>query len=393
MAVGALIGAYQEDDSGRLRALIPLAGRSLVEYQVRCAFAAGAAPIVVLVERVPQALQDVFERLRLDGISVVPAGDVHEAVSRFDAASMILLIGDGVVASAEMVTEMAEESEPAVGTVQDDEAHQAFERIDSESRWAGLAVIDSHLLGATARMLGDWDLQSTLLRRTIQEGARRIAFGKDRGETILVESVGQLGDFQRSLLKSSRSARTDWPSRYLIAPLEDLAVERLMEVQFRPQWLVWAALVLTIGSAAAFIKGWPVAATTLLLLSTPLDLLAARLASLRLRPLAARMPSRRALWPAAGVALLALGWFEWRHGSGWGAFATAVATAAFAEAARIEKAVFPAGSEIWLFSRRGAIFGAIPFALLGAWTGLLIALFLYSTISFFLVQHVRHSQE
>ena len=50
MAIGALIGAYQEDDSGGLRALLPLAGRSLIEYQVRCASAAGAAPVVVVVE-------------------------------------------------------------------------------------------------------------------------------------------------------------------------------------------------------------------------------------------------------------------------------------------------------------------------------------------------------
>ena len=54
-ALGALIGAYQEDDSGGLRALLPLAGRTLLEYQVRCASAAGAAPVVVVVERVPQA--------------------------------------------------------------------------------------------------------------------------------------------------------------------------------------------------------------------------------------------------------------------------------------------------------------------------------------------------
>ena len=84
MALGALIGAYQEDDSGSLRALLPLAGRTLLEYQVRCASAAAAAPIVVVVERVPQALQDAFERLRLDGIGVFPVSDVAEAVSRFE---------------------------------------------------------------------------------------------------------------------------------------------------------------------------------------------------------------------------------------------------------------------------------------------------------------------
>ena len=49
MALGALIAAYQEDEHGGLRALFPLAGRTLLEYQARCAAAVGAAPIVVLV--------------------------------------------------------------------------------------------------------------------------------------------------------------------------------------------------------------------------------------------------------------------------------------------------------------------------------------------------------
>src|SRR5689334_15999077 len=114
MALGALIGAYQEDDSGGLRALLPLAGRTLFEYQVRCASAAGAAPIVVVVERVPQALQDAFERLRLDGVGVFPVSDVNEAVSRFEAGTMILLLGDGVTPPAEVVTRMANEPESAI---------------------------------------------------------------------------------------------------------------------------------------------------------------------------------------------------------------------------------------------------------------------------------------
>src|SRR4051812_42487775 len=167
MAIGALIGAYQEDDNGGLRALFPLAGRTLVEYQVRCASAAGAAPILVVVERVPQALQDAFERLRLDGVGVFPVSDVDEAVSRFEAGSAILLIGDGVAPPVDLVIRLAAEPERAVGTVPDDDEHQAFERIDAESRWAGVAVVDAHLLGSTAAMLGDWDIQSTLLRRTI----------------------------------------------------------------------------------------------------------------------------------------------------------------------------------------------------------------------------------
>jgi len=389
MAVGALIGAYQEDDSGGLRALLPLAGRTLLEYQVRCAAAAEAAPIVVVVERVPQALQDAFERLRLDGLSVFAVSDVQEAVSRFEAGSMILLIGDGVAPPADLVAALAEEPEPAVATVPDVEAHASFERIDGESRWAGIALVDMRNLGSTAAILGDWDLQSTLLRKTLQEGALRVPVSDDAAP-LLAERAEQLADFQKMLIAASRGARTDWVSRYLLPPVEELAVERLMETAVRPSWLIWLGLGLTLAGAACFARGWLGAGLGLLLLSTPLDIVAARLASLRLRPLPTRMPSRLALWPASGLAVLALAWWEARHVPGWGALVTAGSALAFAEAARLEKAIFPVGSELWLLSRRNAIFAAIPFALAGTWTAYLIALLVYAMASFFVVQHVRH---
>jgi hypothetical protein len=389
MAVGALIGAYQEDDSGGLRALFPLAGRTLIEYQVRCANAAGAAPIVIVVERVPQALQDAFERLRLDGVGVFPVSDVGEAVSRFEAGSLILLIGDGIVPPSDLVMSMAQEPEPAVSTIADDEAHANFERIDAESRWAGVAVVDAHLLGSTAAMLGDWDLQSTLLRRTLQEGAIRVPAISLGSEPLLVEKADDLQDFERKLFDASRGIRPDWVSRHLLPPIEEFATKHLMDTSVRPPWLIWAALALTLGGAFCFTRGWLGAGLIMLLLSMPLDLIAGRLATLRLRPFPARLLSRLALWPAAGLAVLAIGWWEMGHQSGWGAFVTALASVAFAEAARIERSAIQ-DSELWLISRRSAIVLAVPFAIAGAWTSYLVGLLAYCVISFFIIQHVRH---
>src|SRR6185503_524356 len=95
--------------------------------------------------------------------------------------------------------------------------------------------------------------------------------------------------------------------------------------------------------------------------------------------------------PAAGLAILAIGLWEMRHGTGWGALATAAAGCAFAEAVRIEKAGMPAADETWLFSRRNAIFTAVPFAIGGVWTAYLLAITAYAAISFFIVQRVRHA--
>ena len=391
MTLGALIGAYQEDDCGELRALLPLAGRTLLEYQARCAEAAGAAPIVILVERVPVALQDAMERLRQEGISVIPVSDGNEAASRFEAGTLILELADGIAPDVGDIARLVELDEPAIATLPDDEAHAAYERIDSSNRWAGIALVSSATLGSTAAMLGDWDLQSTLLRRSVQGGARLIRLDGPGGGPLLADNAEALGGFEKRLLLASRGQRHDVASSFLLPMIEEFATERLMETRVRPEWLVGAALTLSLAAAFAFTRGWLWQALAMLVAATPLDLVAARLGTLRLKPLSRMLWTKRALWPAAGAALLALGWDSFRHGGGgWGPLVAALSACGFAQALRIERAGQPAPFEPWIFSRRNAIFLALPFAVAGWWNGLLAVLAVYAASSFFLVQHLRH---
>jgi len=389
LALGALIGAYQEDDSGGLTALLPLAGRTLIEYQVRCAAAAGASPIVVLVERIPLALNQAFERLRREGLNPVLVSDGSEAATRFEASELIMLIGDGIAPPLQLVTGLEDEVDAIILTVPDDEPHDDFERIDSVSRWSGVALVEGRMLGATAAMLGDWDLPSTLLRRSLQAGARLFPVAPDH-EPFLARKAGELERFERSLIGNSRTPRTDLASRYVLPPLEDFATERLMETRVRPDWLVLAALVLTLGAAFAFTRGWFWPAVVMLVISTPLDLVARRLGLLRLKPVPANSLTERLLWPAGGLALLALGWREAWHGPGWGALVAVAAALAFAQACQFERSHTDVPMPLWLLSRRNAILALVLFGLAGAWTGYLLAMLVYAAISFFFVQFLVH---
>jgi hypothetical protein len=238
-------------------------------------------------------------------------------------------------------------------------------------------------------MLGDWDLQSTLLRRTIQGGASLV--GAPPGLTpFLAHAEAEPQAFDRHLLVASRQARRDWPSRYLLPLVEEFATERLMSTAVRPAWLMVAALFLLLGGALSFTRGWHAVAIAMLLLATPLDLIAQRLATLRLQPQPPNLLTRRLLRPAAGLALLGLGWFEARHGSGWGAMVAALTAAAFAEALKLEAENRTLPAEQWLFGWRPAIFLAVPFAVVGWWSALLGVLALYAAGSFFLVQNMVH---
>ena len=396
MALGALIGAYQEDEAGGLRALLPLAGQTLIEYQARCLAALGAAPVLVLVDRLPVALNDAFERLRAEGIAVVAVSDAVEAASRFEAGTDVILLADGIAPDMSDVGRLGDE-EGAGGsdgatilTVPDDDTHAGFERIDATHRWAGLARLPATLVGATAAMIGDWDLQSTLLRRAIQSGARLVpaADGEAAGPFLAVGEA--MTGYERRLLLASRGARTDLVSRFILPLVEEIVTERLMETRLRPEWLVRIALALTLGAALAFTRGWLWQGLAALVLATPLDLVARRIALLRLRPLSPSLPAQRMLWPAAGLALIALGWFEARHGGGWGAMVAALAAAAFAEAMRVERSASEPPGALYFFSRRAAIWLAIPFAIGGWWNLYLGLMALYAAASFFIAQHYHH---
>lgn len=389
MGLGALIGAYQEDGAGVLYALQPLAGRTLIEYQARCAAAAGCAPIVVVVETVPVALAAAFERLRGEGVQVVPVSDGQDAAARFEPQARVLQMADGIAPAMALVERVASADQRTVVTVPDDDAHQLFERIDNQHRWAGLALVDGQTLASTAAMLGDWDLLSTLLRRTIQAGAQQIQT-IDGVTPYHAQSGGGAAAFDRSLLVASRQARPDWVARFLLPIPEELATEQLMRSPIQPSWLMTAALALTAVAVLATWLGWKWTGIALLLLSLPLDLIADRLAQLRLQPLPARSLVRRLLWPVAGLALVALGWLMFREGAGWGPLASAAAALAFAEALRLERSGRDLPFGYWLFDRRPAVVTALLIAAVGGWAVLPVVLAFYAAASFFVVQQVVH---
>jgi hypothetical protein len=214
---------------------------------------------------------------------------------------------------------------------------------------------------------------------------------KGQAEPVLAVREEDLSALERQLIVASRGTRSDWASRYLLPLVEESATEALLKSTIAPQRLIEAALVLTVLAALAFFEGWLWPGLGLLIVSTPLDLIARRLANLRLKPLPARSRTPALLWPAAGLALLGLGWWQSGHGSGWGAFYAAIACGAFAEAGRIERIIPEIPGEIWLFSRRNAIFAAVPFAIFGAWTAAVVFLSLYAGASFFVVQFLNHS--
>lgn len=392
MKLAALICAYAEapDAPGGLRATLPLTGRTLVERQARLAAKAGANPVVLLVERVPPELLAAIDRLRTEAAPVLVARTAADAAAAVGGAGRLLVLADGLVAERTHIDRLLSAGAPSLLTVPDT-GDDRFERIDADARWAGLALLDGAALGDTAGMLRDWDLQSTLLRRAVQAGARQIAVRADAAEPpfVIAERGSDLLGAHDRILRGANPAGEDWASHFLLAPIEASAARALLPTPLTPAWLQIAAGVMTGLAAVLFTGGWLWFGAALMLLATPLDGAAARLAGYRLQEGATEgWPARLLPW-LAGAALVALG-YHLSATHGWGCLLLAGVAILFLIALAREAGASRARDRLFFAERKGMTWLMLPFAAAGAWLAGLAALACYAAGSFFWAQSQAH---
>jgi hypothetical protein len=394
VALTALISAYQESDEpgGPLRAVLPLAGRTLIERQAKLAALAGARRILVLVERVPPELLAALDRLRRDGLAVLLARSAEEAAEQVGPSDPLLLVADGFIGDESHLRRLAAAVPPALLTVPDASVDDRFERIDAESRWAGLALVDGAMLAETASMLRDWDPQSTLLRRAVQSGARMLSVHGEAGagNLIIAERLADLARVHRGIVDRAASGRGDWISQYLLGPLERVATHALMGGAVTPRTVGLAAVALTALGAAAFVWHYLWIGLLLMLLATPLDGIADRLARLRLEEGVAQSWWCHLLPALAAAGLFALGLSIGRF-HGWGSILLAAAILLFLLAQRFEIEGEEPRGLIFLAERKGLLWLQLPFAIAGYWLAGLFAMFVYAAGSFFWAQRTVHA--
>jgi len=391
VALGALIAAYAAADSGEgLRATLPLAGRALIERQVRLAADAGATHIVILVERLPAALTGAIDRLRRDGLAIDIARSVADAADRFHPDERLLFVADGFAGDAALFAAMAEAPPPALLTIADGPEAEEFERIDALSRWAGLATVDGGTLRRTAAMLGDWDLQSTLLRRTVQAGPQRVD-ARTVGRARIASDPATLEEIASSLVAASRSRARGWPARFLFPAIEAPLLNRLVRSAVEPSLLSASAIVFTLLAALGMALGWLWTGLVLLLLAGPFESTARRLAAVRLSRERSKAMLARTRAALAALALLGLSNSLATAGN-WGCWPLALAIIAFLAATRGERLLMrrlggnDAALSLWIARIDSLAWAYLPFAATGYWRAGLGALAIYAAASFFAVQ-------
>jgi hypothetical protein len=367
---GLIIATEEVEGVAMLRAELPVTGQTVLEQQVRLLADAGLGHILVLADQLTPALVAAADRLRRDGIAVDIARDPDEIAQRA-AAPWLLLLADGMVTDQSAIDLALAEAGTTILTVPNAAAFGDYELIDHEARWAGLLVLDLARFRSTVGMLGDWDLQSTLLRTAVQAHAARVPVAAREPAPLLVPVVDPDAAQRAEQAIIARAVRRHGglADRYIFAPLARLAAPAAMRAMLDPMWFRLGASALTLLAAVAFLLGWPATGLAGLLCAGPVDTLGRQLAALSGR--AARDHRRWTLVRdgLSAAALLALAWHVGWTNVDWGPIAAALGTLAALAATVTHRRWIgrPARRPLWFAETDNLIWLLLPFALLGWW--------------------------
>lgn len=305
MRIG-LVAALRRSEEGALRAELPLAGRSVLAWQVALLQSLGVERVLCLAERTGGAILDLQHTVEAGGASFHALSGFAALPALVRAEDDLVILADGLVPDPAVVHALLGGEgtlHRAVATLPADHplaaAHpEDFERIDAADHWAGVLAMRGAPVQQLADFPGDADAISLLLRIALQTGTPRRALA---ARELMPESWLLAGDAAAVEKHETALIARAAPSTDRRAPLSALAARVVRALA--PDGLAQGgpvagalAVVLLLGGVAAAALG-PAAAG---LVAAGLGAFAAQV-SLGFRALAARL--RREVGPGRSHAL------------------------------------------------------------------------------------------
>lgn len=140
MALIALVGASEMLPDGGLRALVAIAGETLIERQAARLADVGVTHIAVAVGAVPADLLATCDRIRRRGMKVTPVREASDLMALVEGDDRIILVADGLRAGSAHYAAIAKPGSPAILVTADTLLTQGSNASTRPGAGAGLPV-------------------------------------------------------------------------------------------------------------------------------------------------------------------------------------------------------------------------------------------------------------
>lgn len=272
--VALLSAASVADANGNRGALQSIAGRPLLEYQMRALYRRGVVLFLIEVDTIPGELLNLADSFRSNGARVEFVRSARDLQDFLKPDQRLVVQAEAHYFSQAIIDGLVGKKPPFVATLDGRAENALFERIDLNTRWAGFAIIEA----AMARSLGElpegWSIASSLLRLAIQDGIRFEPVAQaslHNGDILPVSNAADADQIVAMML----AARCDQPSGFL----EKHLFGNMAKLLAPPIWhspnggriVAVLRIVCATGGASLAILGWGATAALMALMAVFLN--------------------------------------------------------------------------------------------------------------------------
>jgi phosphatidylglycerophosphate synthase len=258
-------------------------GLTAIERQARQLARAGADALFAV---------DVVPLTQLPaGVTAITAAGVLEVV---EARDRVVTIAAGLIIDERAIAAVLAAPVPAM-LVRDatQTGAEGIERLDALTFAGGVMTLSGAIVRRIASGLGEWDMESTLIRAAAEDPATtRIelsslpTYAPNRRRDVPMlwtqpQSPNESRDAGDAVIAAAQKGCLDWPARFIHPPIEDALVRALAPTKVTPNQVTLATGMIGIIAGVAFACGQLWLGLGLALLTGPLDGVDGKLARTR----------------------------------------------------------------------------------------------------------------
>lgn len=183
--------------------LTPLFGQPMIHHMIKALQRVGITQFCVGVDTVPGALLSYRDEVAKEGIELRFVREPSAMAPLLVADTRALVLRGDTIWDANLIDRALRHNGPLIATVEERSENQVFERIDLNSRWAGMAILDRNSLAALTQLPEGWDMASALLRQAMQDNIALWPLKQSEiqdGHVRRLENAGDLASAQSLLM-------------------------------------------------------------------------------------------------------------------------------------------------------------------------------------------------
>jgi hypothetical protein len=178
-------------------------GEPLLAHQITELRRHGIVRFLIEVDSVSGALLALADKFRNRGCSIDFVRSASDLQPFLRLNESVLVQSEALYLSSGLLEALLAETKPFIATLDGRDENASFERMDLNTRWAGLAVIGASTVSLLGALPEGWSITSSLLRQAIQDRVRFVPLPQQQvqtGELRLISTAADAASLSQQIL-------------------------------------------------------------------------------------------------------------------------------------------------------------------------------------------------